>query len=161
MKPLSILLLSLILLFAYCSNPSKQATPVADTAKKIINSKYAGDISMINLIANPEKYEGYLVRVHGYLNLQFESDRLYFHKEDYNNSIRENSLWVSGRGDEKFTEAMKCNNHYVLIEGTFSNINGGLLENIDRIEIWERPLTPPKEAPKPAKQRIKFPPPNN
>ena len=167
MKAFSIPLLSLILLFACCSNPSEQAVPVADTAKKVIDTNRIIDVSMIQLIANPKEYEGYTLRVQGYLNLQFEGDGLYFHKEDYERSIHENGVWVSiDRDDKIWPEAFKCNHHYVLIEGTFSTMEGhmgfgsGRLKNIKRVEIWETPPTNP-DPPKRAKDQIKFPPPNN
>lgn len=151
-----------MLLFAYCDNPSKQNIPIVDTAKKIIDTNQIIDVSMIQLIANPKEYQGYKVRLHGYLDLQFEGDALYFHKDDYEQSMSKNALWISGRGEENWNDVMKCNNHYVLIEGTFSTMTGhmgmrsGSLENIKRVEIWEGPTTPPK----PKKDQIKFPPPN-
>ncbi|WP_460694239.1 hypothetical protein [Mucilaginibacter puniceus] len=160
MKAFSIPLLSLILLFAYCSNPSKQTVAVTDTSKKIIDTNHIIDVSMIQLIANPKKYEGYTVRVHGYLHLEFEGNGLYFHKEDYERSIEKNALWVSVYPDEGIgLEAIKCNNHHVLIEGTFSTKQGhmsmysGSLENIKRVEIWENMNIPPK----PKKDQVNFP----
>lgn len=157
MRALTITLLSLTLLFADCSNPSKQATPVANTSRKNIDIDLSWEeISMIKLIANPKEYEGRRVLVKGYLNLQFEADRLYFHKEDYENFITENSVRIPGRGSENWENIMKCNNHYVLIEGNFSELNGGTIENIGRVEKWENMNIPPK----PKKDQVKFPPPN-
>jgi hypothetical protein len=165
MKVLTIPLLSLMLLFAYCSNPSKQNTPVSDTTEKVIDTNHIVDVSMINLIANPKEYEGYTIRLQGYLHLEFEGNGLYFHKEDYERSIEKNALWISVYPGEGIgLEAIKCNNHYVLIEGTFSTKQGhmsmysGSLENIKRVEIRENMNIPPK--PKPKKDQIKFPPPN-
>jgi hypothetical protein len=161
MKALTIPLLSIILLFAYCSNPSKQSISVTDTTKKIIDTNRIIDVSLINLITNPKEYEGYKVRVQGYLNLQYHTYGLYLHKEDYEHAIYENAIGLSAQEYESFKEVMKCNNHYVLIEGTFSKMQGGTgihngsIENIGRIEIWENMGIPPK----PSKHQIKFPPP--
>ncbi len=40
-------------------------------------------ISLINLIATPERYHGKWVRVQGVANFEFEGNALFLHKEDY------------------------------------------------------------------------------
>lgn len=159
MKLSSFTLLSIVLLFSYCGNPSKNNIPVSDSTKKIIDTNRIKEVSMINLIANPKEYKDYKVRVIGYLHLEFEGNGLYFHKEDYDRSINKNAIWISIDRDSKiWMDAMKCNNHYVLLEGIFGLSGGhmdlfsGSLENIKRVEIWEFPSGPPVE-----KKGIKFP----
>src|SRR5437870_2929981 len=74
----------------------------------------AEDVSMVQLIATPEKFDGRFVHVFGFLNLEFEGDALYLHREDFVHGLDRNAVWVNQ------TEAMerarnKLNRHYVLI----------------------------------------------
>ncbi len=52
----------------------------------------AEDVSIINLIATPERYSGKVVRVDGVLVLQFEGDAIYISKADAENSVSKNSI---------------------------------------------------------------------
>jgi hypothetical protein len=97
------------------------------------------DVSMVQLIANAQKYDGKLIRVIGFLRLEFEGNELYLHHEDYENVIFINGIWV-----DVYSETMKqskdLNMHYVLLEGIFSS-NGlgefsGKIGKIRRAEIW-------------------------
>ncbi|RZA00012.1 MAG: hypothetical protein EOP47_15240 [Sphingobacteriaceae bacterium] len=69
------------------SNPK---TPKVDTLITY-NSRHTDykNTSIIKLIADPEKYDKLRVRIVGYLNLEFEGNGLYLHKEDYDRSIDE------------------------------------------------------------------------
>lgn len=96
-------------------------------------------VSMIQLIANPEKYDGQYVRVMGFLRLEFEGNALYLHQEDYEESLSKNGVWV----DVVETEAnRKFNMKYVVIEGTFTSNQGhmwawsGGIRDIKRMELW-------------------------
>jgi predicted RNA-binding protein YlqC (UPF0109 family) len=144
-------------LWLLCSacNQDKTAKPSLNKADRIVKidsappSPYEG-VSLISLIANPEKYHNRHVRVIGYLNLQFEGNGLYFHKEDYDKFISKNGLWVSiSRDSTLLTNVKQCNNNYVLIEATFDSNNtghmgmwSGALTDIKRIEKWGDFITP-------------------
>lgn len=52
-------------------------------------------VSLIQLLAQPEKYEGKLVEVTGFVNLEFEGNAIWFHKEDFSNTIYANSIWIN------------------------------------------------------------------
>jgi hypothetical protein len=83
-------------------------------------------VSIVQLIATPEKYNGKVVQVAGFLRLEFEGDTIYLHEDDYNHGIHKNGLWVvrNAKIDEK---ASKLNMHYVVLEGTFDASNQGHL----------------------------------
>ena len=49
---------------------------------------------MVQLLATPEKFDGKLVRVFGFLRLEFEGDALYFHREDDVQGLTRNGIWV-------------------------------------------------------------------
>jgi hypothetical protein len=103
------------------------------------------DVSMVQLLATPEKFDGKLVRVFGFLRLEFEGDALYLHREDDTQGLTRNALWVD-RTEAIEREQEKLNAHYVLIEATFDaedtghmGLFGGALKKVIRIIPW-----PPK-----------------
>src|SRR5262249_18324156 len=51
-------------------------------------------ISMVQLLATPEKFHGRTVQVTGFCNFEFEGNAIYLHSEDYSNSNLKNALWV-------------------------------------------------------------------
>jgi hypothetical protein len=98
----------------------------------------ATQVSLVNLIANPEKYDGKRVSVKGFLALEFEGNALYLHKEDFDNRLYKNGLWYAG----ETLESKKYDRKYVNIEGTFSaaerghmGLWSGTLKDVDR--LWE------------------------
>jgi len=52
-------------------------------------------VSLIQLIANPGSYEGKLVEITGFLELEFEGDSVYLHREDWEYQIYSNALWLN------------------------------------------------------------------
>ena len=61
--------------------------------KKIITEEYES-LSIIELIAQKEKFRNQKVRVKGILRLEFEGDSIYLDKESYSNRINKNSLYL-------------------------------------------------------------------
>ncbi|HYJ07200.1 MAG TPA: hypothetical protein VEX43_18875 [Chthoniobacterales bacterium] len=100
------------------------------------------DVSMVQLIATPEKFDGKLVGVLGFLNLEFEGDALYLHREDLLQRLHKNAVWVD-RTEAIERDTKKLNKHYVLIEGTFDardhghmGLFAGAIKDITRAETW-------------------------
>jgi hypothetical protein len=98
-------------------------------------------VSLIQLIANPEKYDGKQVEVIGFLRLEFEGNRIYLHEEDYTYNISENAVRI-GVTNKQRQDLENRNMHYVFVVGTFkagqrgtSNPNGTIV-NITKVEIW-------------------------
>lgn len=54
----------------------------------------AEDVSIVNLIATPERYDGKVVRVDGVVILEFEGNAIYMTKADAENHISKNSIWL-------------------------------------------------------------------
>ena len=83
-------------------------------------------VSMIQLINNPEKYDGKKISVQGYLTIAFEENVIYFHKDDYDNSIYKNAIWlgISEEFVKKFDihPPFKC---YITVEGVYKKIDPG------------------------------------
>jgi len=58
------------------------------------------DVSVVQLIANPQQYDGKQVRLIAFLNLEFEGNALYLHREDFDKSILPTQfgfLWMINR----------------------------------------------------------------
>jgi hypothetical protein len=122
----------LTLLFALLVIPSKAEQPV--------------DVSLIQLIANPEKFDGKHIRVIGFLRIEFEGNALYLHREDYQIGLLKNAIWVDVT-PEMEKQSSKLDKQYVLLEGIFSaNEKGhwgsfsGSIKRINRAMLW--PLLP-------------------
>lgn len=98
-------------------------------------------ISLIQLIANPEKYHQKTVEVEGYLTTGFENNALYLHKEDYDNNLLINAVYVafSERSIDKKI-LIDANKKYTILVGIF-DMNGGsfysgAIKNITRVGKW-------------------------
>jgi hypothetical protein len=135
MKKKIFITLSIILITNFCFAYGKAASNPIDT-------------SLIQLIANPEKYNGKLVRVIGVTNIGFEVNAIYTSKEHHKYGVTKNSLWISpdtkalGVKEDQLT---KYNGKYVLIEGIFNKddtghmgMNSGSIDKVSRFQLWER-----------------------
>ena len=108
------------------------------------------DTSLIQLIANPDKYHGELVRVIGVVKIEFEGNQIFTSKEHYEYSISKNALWINLNSDclgVSKEELKKYNGQYVLIEGIFDKnntghmgMNSGSINNISRFDLWEKTI---------------------
>ena len=118
-------LLSLVCRFA---EPSLAAEPL--------------DVSLVRLIANPKDYDGKVVRVIGFMRLEFEGDGIYLHQDDYKHSIYKNGLWIDTSEDMHKRKA-ELDQKYVLVEGTFNakmtghmGLWSGSIQKITRCQVW-------------------------
>jgi len=99
-------------------------------------------ISMIQLIANPEKYQGKLVAVVGFLH--WETNRLYLSQEDFQHQLVENSICIE-RNTDMGKEKDKLNLKYVGVVGIFGacrpgmgSFSTGRIARIRSYLIWSR-----------------------
>jgi hypothetical protein len=100
------------------------------------------DASLIQLIANPDKYDGKFVRVIGFVRLEFEGNAMYLHREDYENSLLKNAVWIDPTS-EMMKQREKFDKKYVLLEGTFDakrfghmGLFSGELHQLKRADVW-------------------------
>jgi hypothetical protein len=101
-------------------------------------------VSIIQLVATPDKYHGHYVRVIGYVQLEFEGNAIYLSKDDERYGVYKNGLWLDMSGE--FEEDTKLyDGKFCLVEGTFDVANhghmglwSGAIENIKRLQAWER-----------------------
>lgn len=99
------------------------------------------DVSLINLIAAPKQFDGKLVRVSGYLNIEFENIELYLHKEDSLQGLTKNGVWLDldGEARKKFGS---LKSRYVFVEGVVDSTHfghmGGASATLTKIQRIER-----------------------
>lgn len=82
------------------------------------------DVSMIQLIANPEKFDGRKVMVTGFMNLEFEGDALYLHRDDFVYGQMKNGLGLT-LSERQAKAARRWSRHYVRVEGVFNAREAG------------------------------------
>lgn len=105
----------------------------------------ASNVPLVQLIATPDRYDGVLVRTIGFLWLEFEGNALYLHREDYENAIIKQSVWLDFPG-EPTADQRALRGNYVLVEGVFNakrsghlGLHTGAIEKINRLQLWSRP----------------------
>ena len=76
-------------------------------------------VSIIQLIANPEKYNGQIVTVIGFMTIAPESDMLYLSHEDYQHAIVPNAVWIE-RNPHIMADVERLDLNYVEVVGTFT-----------------------------------------
>jgi hypothetical protein len=101
------------------------------------------DVSMVQLIANPQAYDNKRVRIMGFLHLEFEGNVVYLHREDFDYVITKNALWVNIPKDMTREQMKAVNNFYVICTGRFRagmhghmGLNSGEMDEVTRLEVW-------------------------
>jgi hypothetical protein len=80
----------------------------------------ANGMSMEDVIAAPDKFDGKVVRVAGYLVIEMEGDAVYLREEDYmRNPTNGLFLRFPGKNGEPTASQVKLHRSYVIAEGTF------------------------------------------
>ncbi len=105
-------------------------------------------VSMIELIANPEKYDAKTVLVTGFLRIEHEGDILYFSENDFVHGISKNGLWVE-RTPDIVRELEKLDSAYVIVVGTFNprakghrSSTSGSIQRIRTCTFWSNGKDP-------------------
>ena len=119
------------------------ALPVATSAR------FGDDqVTLLRVLAQPEKYDGQTIQVIGYLHIEFEGNGLYLHKEDFDHGIIGNMIWVNTTEDMQ-KRLKEINDKYVIIRGVFDSKNhghmglfSGTITKITRCEAWSDPKAP-------------------
>jgi hypothetical protein len=131
----------------------KQRQPGVDTTVQ--------DVSVVQLIAEPQKYDGKEVRFIGFLRIEFEGDAVYLHREDYEFGISQNALWIDIPHGMTKQQQDAVNMRYVICVGIFRasrhghmGMFSGEISDVQRLELWldqqrsARPLpSPPGDKP--------------
>jgi hypothetical protein len=108
-------------------------------------------VSLIQLIASPQKFDGNLISVHGYLVRVGEKHDtsatfLYLHKEDADNKL-DNSILV-GSSEHARNDLRELDRKYVTLTGTFRAVpaaNDSYIAEITQVQsctLWSDPDRP-------------------
>lgn len=96
-------------------------------------------VSIIDLIANPDRYDGKLVQLSGFVNLEFEEDAVYLHKDDWKYGISKNRINLDLTEQQEY-DYKHLHRHYILLIGRFDAswkddmMSSGMLTDISRFE---------------------------
>jgi hypothetical protein len=103
------------------------------------------DVSIIQLISTPERYEGKVVRLIAFLRVEFEGNALYMHREDYEQGITRNGIWIE-LPSQPVARSKQRDQSYVIAVGTFDSTNkghmglwAGSLSQVSRLDKWTSP----------------------
>jgi hypothetical protein len=123
------------------------------------------ETSLVRVLADPGQFEGKLVRAIGFCSVEFEGNALYMHREDYEQGISKNGVWLSlgdARAPERVALAKKVHRKYCLVEGRVTarehghlGMFSGAIGDITRLDFWSsgepnersrQPLPPPRPS---------------
>jgi hypothetical protein len=105
----------------------------------------AQTVTMQQLLAEPQRFEGQRVRTTGFLRLEFEANALYPTRDDFNNAAMEHAVWLD-LSNAQLRRLGKLNNGHVVVEGEFSvQYKGhggkwlGVLRHVAGVRMWRKP----------------------
>jgi hypothetical protein len=114
------------------------STSHQDPAVLLNSSQAVEDASLVQLLALPERFHEKRVRLIGYLHLEFEGNGFYLHKQDFDQGITKNALWI----DVPHWLAESPDGYY-LVEATVNSTDQGhmgayqaSLAFVTRLERW-------------------------
>ena len=91
-------------------------------------SGFEEDVSIINLIASPEKFHGKTIKISGYAKISKETSALYLSEDDAKYTNFPNSIWLDiEKSKKELFETINFNNQWVFIEGEFDASHKGHL----------------------------------
>jgi hypothetical protein len=128
---------------------STPSTPHADgetVSPEVWDETFKHSTSLIQIIANPDRYHNKKVCVIGFLRLQFEGNAIYISENDDKYMIWSNALWISLEDNTLQTTSPaiveKFNERWVCITGIFDkDCHGswghyqGAIKNISYLDI--------------------------
>jgi hypothetical protein len=108
-------------------------------------------VSLVQLIAAPDKFDAKVVAVWGFLVMDREGDLLYLGQPDADNGLLENSIWIR-RTEEMGKQKELLNRKYVKVVGTYrqnfyeqlGDPRGGIPE-VRAVTLWSDPSYPMSE----------------
>jgi hypothetical protein len=145
----SILAAATVLALAACAESEEDSAPMLPCTVRPIGDPFVCDVSLVQLIARPETFDGRRVRVIGFVNFEFEGNGIYISAEDYRQSIYRNGLWLEALSSERIDSGSAKgvpNQQYAIVEATFNARNhghlgmwSGALEKTTRLDSWGVP----------------------
>jgi hypothetical protein len=96
------------------------------------------DASLIELIARPERFDGKMIQVIGYVRLEFEGNGIYLSREASEHGITRNGLWIEP--PDSIRPGAEPPPRYMTVRGTFNAANhggmwNGAIEHVTRFDV--------------------------
>lgn len=114
-------------------------------------------VSILDLLARPDAYDGKFIRIDGFLHVKFEDCAVFMTKEHADYLMGKYGLWVSFKTGE-FIKQKDYDCKYVLLEGVFNKsghghmqLFGGELREVSRVLELTHWYDGSKELTKPSK----------
>jgi hypothetical protein len=133
-----LLLLPVLFVSIVAAEPSTPPTPV----------------TMAQLVVTPERLDGKLVRIVGFVSLESEDVALYDNENSYRHVLFRNAIWLE-LDDARIEQNRRLHRRYVLVEGVFNqsarghlNSFAGAITDITRFELWSDPEKPRRKSPR-------------
>jgi hypothetical protein len=111
------------------------ALAASSSAHGQVGSPFSNAVSIIQLIATPEKFHGQTVELTGHCHFAFEGNAIYLHSEDLSNGNRKNALWLELPSREPGFSGGLC-----IVEGRFNStrhghsLYSGAIDTISRLQ---------------------------
>lgn len=119
-------------------------TTHAERSDNLLDSITAKDVkpytnvTLLKVLATPERYNGTILTLTGYLHLSYEASGLYLHKDDMDYALYGNALRIDVSA-EAYKELKKYSHQYVVITGYFrdtgTTLFAGQLTEIESCEL--------------------------
>ncbi|MBE6711892.1 MAG: hypothetical protein E7580_00065 [Ruminococcaceae bacterium] len=147
---LALVLTVVLLIKPSFADPKEGASPVSDENAEVTKNQKdpdlesAEDITVMQLVSDPEKYDGKLVRITGFCFLEYnEGDHGIFASQNDYYGQTGNAVQIKYETNSHF--AGTFGGGYVLAEGVFDRSDRGekdtfcgVLKNIRRCELWDK-----------------------
>lgn len=94
----------------------------------LLSTKPSVQVSMAELLANPEKFHGKHISTEGVWQYEFEDHNLYFNEESRTDMINNLSIWLEIPNEihnQYYEQLVKTNGRYVSISGIFNAEENG------------------------------------
>lgn len=107
-------------------------------------------VSIIQLIATPDAFDGKYVQVWGFVHIGHETTAIYLHREDLEHALTKNGLWLEANdATPDGSKEAQVHKRYAMIVGRFDGkkkghlaLWSGTIGSITRMQAWEFPKEP-------------------
>lgn len=101
-------------------------------------------VSLVQLIATPDAFDGKYVVVWGFVHLAHEGTAIYLHREDLEHGLTKNGLWLeANNATPEGSKEAQVHKRYALIAGQFAGkkkghlgLWSGTIRSITRMQAW-------------------------
>ena len=120
--------------------------PLPSTVPLLGDTKVDAPISIIQVIGNPQEFDGKRIAVVGFLGLHKDGNILYLHREDEEMGLYKNGLTVQFDYPLTQDDVTQVNMHYVYLGGIFDAHDkgtglgsSGTIKKAVNLVLWPKP----------------------